>query len=91
MLSGLADSGGGLNHFTSALVRSVLELNLLDPYLAQLKSTYHSRAIALGAALRRHLPEAHFAEAAGGFFLWLRLPATVDTSTPARRGPTPSR
>ena len=44
-----------------------------------MKSIYHRRSIALDEALRRHLPEADFEEAAGGFFLWLRFPSTVDT------------
>lgn len=80
-LCGLTDSGGSLNHFTSALVRSLLELDLLDPYIEELKTVYAARAQALAAALRRELPEAHFTEAEGGFFLWLTLPGDVDTPT----------
>ena len=76
---GLLDSGGCPSHFTSALVRSVLELDLLDPYLAKLKTTYAARAQALSAALRSVLPEAAFSDAAGGFFLWLTFPETLDT------------
>lgn len=78
-LCGLADSGGGLNHFTAAIVRSVLELGWLDPYFDQLKAIYGARADVLAAALRRDLPQAQFDPAQGGFFLWLRLPSEVDT------------
>lgn len=78
-LCGLTDSGGSLNHFTSALVRSVLELDLLGPYVEGLKTVYATRAHALAAALRRELPEARFSEAEGGFFLWLTLPNEIDT------------
>ncbi len=79
-LCGLTDSGGSLNHFTSGLVRSLLELELLGPYIAQLKAVYAARAQALSAALRRELPDATFADAIGGFFLWVTLPEAVDTS-----------
>ena len=78
-LCGLADSGGSLSHFTSALVRSLLELDLLWPYVQELKAVYAARAQALSAALRRELPEVRFDDAAGGFFLWLTLPEDVDT------------
>ncbi len=76
---GLLDSGGCPSHFTSGLVRSVLELDLLTPYLSDLKTTYLGRAQSLSAALREQIPEARFDEAAGGFFLWLSLPPHVDT------------
>ena len=78
-LCGLTDSGGSLNHFTSGLVRSLLELDLLGPYVEGLKTVYARRAQALSAALRRELPEARFDDARGGFFLWLTLPEGVDT------------
>ena len=80
-LCGLTDSGGSLNHFTSALVRSLLELDLLAPYIEELKTIYATRAQALTAALHRDLPEARFSDAEGGFFLWLTLPDDVDTPT----------
>jgi DNA-binding transcriptional MocR family regulator len=78
--SGLLDSGGGLNPFTSALVRIVLEEGWQDEYLAHLKATYQARIAALGAALRRELRDAvHYVEPQGGYFFWLRLAATADT------------
>lgn len=77
--SGLADSGGGLNPFTSAIVWSMLELGLEDEYLATLKTTYHRRVEALSAALREHLPDrVAFREPGGGFFFWLQLPPEMD-------------
>ena len=78
--SGLLDSGGGLNPFTSAMVRSAIELGLQDEHLSYLKTEYHRRARILAAALRRHLPEEiTFAEPDGGFFIWLQFPEAVDT------------
>jgi len=79
--SGLLDSGGGLNPFTSALVRVVLEEGWQDDYLAHLKRTYSARIAVLGAALRRELGDAaHFVEPEGGYFFWLRLAEEFDAA-----------
>ncbi len=77
--SGLLDSGGGLSPMTSGLVRSVLELDLLRPYLADLRNTFRERIGAMAEALRRDLPAASFAVPQGGYFFWLRLPG-LDTA-----------
>ncbi len=77
--SGLLDSGGGLNPFTSALVRSAIELGLQHEHLEHLKKTYAHRMLALGAALRQHLPvSVRFDQPEGGFFIWLRFARGVD-------------
>jgi DNA-binding transcriptional MocR family regulator len=79
--SGLLDSGGGLNPFTSALVRVVLEEGWQDEYLAHLRTTYRERIQVLGAALRRELGDAaHFVEPQGGYFFWLRLAGQRDAA-----------
>lgn len=77
--SGVLDSGGGLNPFTSNIVRSALELGLQQTYLAELRQTYTRRLAALSQALRRELPAFTFTEPAGGFFVWGHLPEGVDT------------
>jgi DNA-binding transcriptional MocR family regulator len=78
--SGLVDSGGGLNPFTSAIVQSVIELGLQETQLSRLKKTYSQRKSILYTALTEHLPNTvSFTEPDGGFFIWLRLPAHVDT------------
>jgi DNA-binding transcriptional MocR family regulator len=77
---GLLDSGGGVNPFTSGVVRSALELGLVEENLRLLKDTYSRRVQAMCAALRRRLPESvRFTDPAGGFFIWLALPEGVDT------------
>ncbi len=81
VLSGLLDSGGGLNPFTSGLVRSVLELDLQRPYLAELRTAYQQRIEAMTNALRQYLPDAVYAVPEGGYFFWLRLPAGLDAET----------
>ena len=72
--SGLLDSGGGLNPFTSAIVRELVEAGDLEKNIAKLIATYRSRQAAMEAALRRQLPQATFKTPQGGFFFWVRLP-----------------
>ena len=72
--SGLLDSGGGLNPFTSAIVRELIEAGDLEKNIVHLVSTYHARLKAMDAALRREIPQAEFNTPQGGFFFWLRLP-----------------
>jgi DNA-binding transcriptional MocR family regulator len=77
---GLLDSGGGLNPFASGVVRSAIALGLLDLHLERLRAVYAARAAALCAALRAHLPPAAAFEAPrGGFFIWVKLPAGIDS------------
>ncbi len=76
---GLLDSGGGLNPFTSGVVRSAMELGLLKENLTLLQDTYSRRMQAMCAALRLRLPASvRFAEPAGGFFIWLALAEGMD-------------
>lgn len=70
--SGLLDSGGGLNHFTSNLVRVILEEGWQSAHLATLRTTYEKRLHAMEAALNRHLGDvARFKTPDGGFYFWL--------------------
>lgn len=71
---GTLDSGGGLNPFTSALVRSAIELGLQDAHLEQLRREYGGRLAALKSALKTHLSgRVEFSPPRGGFFFWLRM------------------
>ena len=56
--SGLLDSGGGLNPFTSAIVRELIEAGDLEQNIAGLINVYRSRLAAMDTALRRELPQA---------------------------------
>ena len=77
---GLLDSGGGLNPFTSALVRSAIEMGLQQIQLTHFKTTYNERKGALSNALKEYLPDTvRFNEPDGGFFIWLVFPEGVDT------------
>ena len=77
---GLLDSGGGLNPFTSGIMRSAIENGLLENQLTTLKTAYSQRKTALSDALRDNLPdEVGFVEPGGGFFIWLEFPDGIDT------------
>ncbi len=84
--SGLLDSGGGLNPFTSALVRTVIETGAEDGYLDRLHAIYRRRIATLHTALQEHLGEmVEYAVPTGGYFFWLKLPDTVDGETLLQR------
>jgi len=72
--SGLLDSGGGLNPFTSAIVRELIEAGDLSKNIANLIATYQARLKVMDSALRKELPQAEFETPQGGFFFWVRLP-----------------
>ena len=77
--SGLLDSGGGLNPFTSGLARLVLEEGWQDEYLARLCETYRQRAASLERALRAQLgSRVAYRTPSGGYFFWLQLPDEID-------------
>ena len=71
---GLLDSGGGMNPFTSALVRSLIESGGLADNVAVLRREYAHRLNTLDTALRQYLPSAEYITPQGGFFFWVRLP-----------------
>jgi DNA-binding transcriptional MocR family regulator len=75
---GLLDSGGGMNPFTSAIVRDILENGELEKHILSLKATYSARLADMDAALRLYLPDARYTIPQGGYFFWLRLPRDAD-------------
>jgi DNA-binding transcriptional MocR family regulator len=72
--SGLLDSGGGLNPFTSAIVRELIEAGDLKKNVDNLIATYHARLKVMDKVLRKEIPQAEFETPEGGFFFWVRLP-----------------
>ncbi|MCJ7537332.1 MAG: PLP-dependent aminotransferase family protein [Anaerolineales bacterium] len=72
--SGLLESGGGMNPFTSALVRGLIESGGLDENITNLRRDYSQRLTAMDAALRTYLPTAEYTLPQGGFFFWVNLP-----------------
>lgn len=79
--AGMLDSGGGLNPFTSNVVRVALERGWQADHLAALRRAYARRIALMADALREHVPDAvHFTPPPGGFFFWLTLPPGVETA-----------
>lgn len=71
--SGLLDSGGGMNPFTSAIVRGVIENGDLQQHIGELRRVYSGRVKVMEAALRLEIPEAAFSTPQGGYFFWVHL------------------
>jgi len=72
--SGLLDSGGGMNPFTSAIVGRVLETGGLEQNIAKLIAIYRLRIEVMDAALRQYLPGFEYIHPQGGYFFWIHLP-----------------
>jgi DNA-binding transcriptional MocR family regulator len=82
----LLQSGGGMNPFTSAIVQSMIELDLLQKHIDRLVNIYKRRAVDLSKAVDQYLPESTaFKAPCGGFFLWVRLPEGMDAKKLRRR------
>ena len=65
---------------TQHVVARVLRDGLLDVQLPRVRRLYASRAAAMLAALRAHMPDSvRWTEPQGGMFVWLTVPAGVDT------------
>ncbi len=76
---GLMASGGGLNHFTSGIVRGVLEEGWQTEYLGTLRTIYCNRVDVLDTVLRKNLPvTVQYVKPGGGYFFWLQLPVEID-------------
>lgn len=78
--SGLLDSGGGLNPFTSAIIREVIESGNLEKNVDRLIEIYRPRVALMDSLLRQHLPEATYSVPRGGYFFWIRLPEEIDAA-----------
>ncbi len=78
---GMLDSGGGVNHFTAHVVAAFIELGFLDHLVERLRAAYRERRDVLLAALTDHLPPVcRWNSPGGGFFVWVRLGADVDSA-----------
>jgi 2-aminoadipate transaminase len=80
MTSGMLDSGGGLNPFTSGIVRNVLAAGQQDSYLDRLRAAYGDRVMTLDAALQKQLgTKISYRRPDGGYFFWLELERAIDS------------
>jgi DNA-binding transcriptional MocR family regulator len=80
-MSGLNDSGGCPSQFAAAVVERFLATGRYDPHVARLRAAYAARRDGLAAALAALLPRGCVVSApAGGFFIWVSLPAGLRAS-----------
>jgi len=80
--SGMLDSGGGVNHFTAHVVLALLQAGDFEPHLLRVRNALRARRDALLEALARMMPSGvTWRPPLGGFFVWLRTPPTIDTTT----------
>jgi DNA-binding transcriptional MocR family regulator len=77
---GLLNSGGGISQFTGCMVAEYLITGALVKDVVRLREHYRAQRDALLTALGRHLPDGcRWRVPGGGFFLWLELPAGMDS------------
>ena len=79
--TGYVISGGGLNPFTGAIARTVIEAGWQQEYLQQLHQIYQQRIEVMDSGLRQHFPAyIEYVKPGGGYFFWLRFPEQIDTN-----------
>jgi DNA-binding transcriptional MocR family regulator len=77
---GFVDSGGGVNHSVALTMAEFGTSGAYERHVEAVRDRYRRRRDALAGAVREHVPGAEFTVPGGGWFLWVRLPSTVDTS-----------
>lgn len=68
---------------SEAILNDYVRSGNLEPGIAKIRSALRERRDALTGALREFIPEARFETPAGGYFLWVDLPDSVDTDAVA--------
>src|SRR5690606_3616159 len=71
---GLLDSGGGMNPFTSAILRGLIEHGDLDKNLSKLVNVLGHRMQIMDEVIKKHLPQVKYTTPHGGYFFWLQIP-----------------
>ena len=79
--SGVINSGGSFNHFTSLVVREAIEQGLQGAFLQRLRATYARRVVVMDEALQTHFGgRARWQKPRGGYFFWLEFDEGIDTT-----------
>lgn len=76
---GALKSDGGTCPFTQRLVLEYCRAGRLEPHVRDLVKTYHAHRDVMVEALRREIPAARYRVPDGGYYLWLTLPAAIDS------------
>jgi 2-aminoadipate transaminase len=85
LVSKFAHAKQGLDLHTGSLAQATAyeacRDGLLDRHVPTIRATYHARRDAMLAALETHMPkEVSWTRPRGGMFIWLTLPAHIDTT-----------
>jgi DNA-binding transcriptional MocR family regulator len=79
--SGVINSGGSFNHFTSLVVREAIQQGLQQEFLKHLRATYARRVEVMDEALQEHFSGiARWQKPLGGYFFWLEFDDGIDTT-----------
>jgi len=83
---GTSQMGGGANPFAARIVADYCQRGHWETHLARLREVYRMRRDTSLSALDRHMPPGVlWTRPAGGFFLWLTLPAQIFARDVTRR------
>lgn len=81
LLTGVVNSGGSFNHFTSQVMRHAIDLGLQQAMVDRLRAAYQRRVDTMDSALRSALGDrAHWLKPDGGYFFWLELEPGVEAN-----------
>ena len=85
--SGMLRMGGGANPFTAAVVADYCRSGAWEAHIDWLRGQYEKRRdIALAALDSSMPPEVEWTRPGGGYFIWLRLPPSVQVDDLEARG-----
>jgi len=70
-----------VNPVMAGIVHSAINLGYLEAHIDNLNQVYCKRKKLLSQALKDHLPEISFLEPQGGYFIWCKLPAGIDSAS----------
>ena len=77
--TGVVNSGGSFNHFTSHVMRHAIELGLQQAMVDHLRTIYQRRVDTMDEALSAAIGDrARWRKPEGGYFFWLELDPAVD-------------
>lgn len=77
--SGILKSGGAINNYTSGIIASLIEMGLIYDQVKKCKEIYKNQRDAMLDSLERNLPPTcSFIRPKGGYFIWIKLPETVN-------------
>jgi 2-aminoadipate transaminase len=77
----------GSPHFAQQIMAMVLDLGLLDDHVERLRTTYRVKLNAMLEAADEHLSPiegVHWTPPAGGLYVWVTLPETIETGPRSR-------